>query len=95
MEDRGGTYVSQAHASNADDALRSWAAALDTNPVGGLGAQRKRELMENVDLDLTDGIGPVRLQGLVDAWCMNTAISGGSRGFASWRLHLSRTCNGF
>ncbi len=74
---RGGTYISQVHARSVADALKIWAAALDTAAIGGLGPQRKVELIDDIKEQLSLGQEPALLDGLVNAWCASALTSGG------------------
>jgi hypothetical protein len=74
MEYRGGTYVSQVNAGNVVEALREWALALDTGAIKWLGPARKRELLKTIDEEPSWAIEPVKLDGLVNAWCMSALV---------------------
>jgi len=77
MEYRGGTYISQVDGHSVPNALQRWAAALDPALIKGLGQARKRELIDQIDSDLADGVWPVPLDDLKDVWCTSACTSGG------------------
>jgi hypothetical protein len=77
MEYRGGTYMAQVYARGVADALKTWAAALDTAAIGGFSPQRKVELIDDISEELSHGQKPTLLDGLVNAWCTSALTSGG------------------
>ena len=78
MEYRGGTYISQVESCTVIAALQDWAFALDSAPIQGLGHPQKDELIKAIDSDLSYGLEPSPLDGLVNAWCASASTSGGS-----------------
>jgi len=76
MEYRGGTYGSQVDAHTPISAVQKWASALDPMPIQGLDQARKVELINTMDSDLSCGIEPTLLEGLINVWCTSVSISG-------------------
>lgn len=87
MDYRGGTYISQVEADDVATALRRWAAALDVWEGERLGPQRKAKLIRKLDEDLACDMGPVLLDGLINAWCTTVRLSRGS----SLLIHIVAT----
>jgi len=77
MEYRGGMYISQVDGNSVTSALQRWAAGLDPAPIQGLGQARKRELVNQIDFDIANGMGPTPLDGLKNVWFTSASTSGG------------------
>ncbi len=77
MEYRGGTYLSQVTASGESDALRMWARNVNTDEIRSIGPKWKERLVAAIDNDLSQGILPTPVRGLVNVWCTSRVISGG------------------
>lgn len=77
LDYQGGTYIGQVQAANVSDALRLWAVNLDPVPIKHFGHARKRQLVENVEWRLANGLPPTPLDTLKNAWCAGTCPGGG------------------
>ena len=69
LEYRGGTYISQVSAINAQAAFVIWAARLDVSQINHLGEQGKKRLVESLTEDVYKTNHVVALAGLTNAWC--------------------------
>ena len=76
LDYRGGTYVSQVSAGNAGAALVKWAKQIKPNEIQHLGQKRLARLASDIEFNYADLYSPTPLEGLMNAWCSSTPLSG-------------------
>lgn len=69
LDFKGGTYIAQVKAHNAQQACLKWAAQIKPNEIANLGAIGKTQLQKELSEDK-----PVLLTGLVNVWCMTAYV---------------------
>ena len=84
LDYRGGTYIAQVLAGNARAALVKWAKQIKPNEIQHLGPKRQAKLASDIESNYANLYTPTPLQGLVNAWCSSTPLSGGI-------VHIVRT----
>lgn len=70
---KGGTYVSQVKANSSEEAVIVWAKELDTAAVAEFKSKFKTKLIKQLQQQI-EGIAPVLLDGLKNAWCISVFI---------------------
>lgn len=78
----GGTYISQVEAKSADAAPTAWATKLEPGEVRGMGEASIQVLRAAMAKE-----SPVRLEGLVQAWCVSAVVRGRLA-----LVHMVQTC---
>lgn len=71
MHFRDGVYISQVRADDPGRAKRTWAEAIDTKNVWGMGLATKRALIASIAKDT-----PTLIRGNTNVWCLYTAPRG-------------------
>jgi hypothetical protein len=67
----GGTYVSQARASNPASAIKRWARHLDSNQIHGLGVKTRENLVRQMAAEI-----PTPISGTLNTWCVSAILRG-------------------
>lgn len=86
LDYRGGTYISQVEAPDHLQAALVWAQGLDTEPIAGMGARRKKCLVRDIESQVEEH-GIVGLDTLTNAWCTSLLLRG-----KFGLLNIIRTC---
>jgi hypothetical protein len=76
MEYRGGTYIAQVAAADAESALKRWANKINPIDIAYFGEARKAELVGAIDEWLTDGQRAAAITGTCNVWCHTELIGG-------------------